>query len=237
MKPLRAIFLDIDDTLYSTTEFARTARGRAVDNMIRAGLRLSRDDALRELDEVIDEFSSNYGNHFDKLLARIPPIYCEGLSRPMLVAAAVVGYHETKQRLRAYEDVIDFLRKMTATPARVGVISNGLAVKQMEKLIRLGVAGYFDQKALFISEEIGIAKPNVKLFLKACRDLDVSPEHAMYVGDHPDNDIDPPNAIGMISVLAQRGGHHEKTRGRSAPAYTIGNFWDLLEIIERDFEL
>ena len=37
---LKAIFFDIDDTLFSTTEFADRARRGAVDAMRRYGLRL-----------------------------------------------------------------------------------------------------------------------------------------------------------------------------------------------------
>ena len=65
-QPPQAIFFDIDDTLFSTTVFADKARRAAIDAMVRCGLRADRNDALRELDEVIAEFSSNYGGHFDK---------------------------------------------------------------------------------------------------------------------------------------------------------------------------
>ena len=70
-KPLDAIFFDIDDTLFSTTVFADKARRAAIDAMIRAGLKADRGVALRELDEVLAEFSSNYGNHFDKVIERL----------------------------------------------------------------------------------------------------------------------------------------------------------------------
>ncbi|MEI6129668.1 MAG: haloacid dehalogenase, partial [Planctomycetota bacterium] len=58
-KLLDAIFFDIDDTLFSTTLFAEQARRSAIDAMLRAGLRADHDSALRELDEVLAEFSSN----------------------------------------------------------------------------------------------------------------------------------------------------------------------------------
>ena len=73
MARLEAILFDIDDTLYSTTEFAARARRNAVRAMIEAGLDLPEEVLLKELDEVLTEFSSNYEHHFDKLLQRLRP--------------------------------------------------------------------------------------------------------------------------------------------------------------------
>ena len=42
MPKLRAIFFDIDDTLYSTSEFSELARSASIDSMIEAGLNLSK---------------------------------------------------------------------------------------------------------------------------------------------------------------------------------------------------
>ncbi|MGE3853812.1 MAG: TIGR02253 family HAD-type hydrolase [Planctomycetota bacterium] len=236
---LRAIFFDVDDTLYSTSEFANEARRNAVDGMIRAGLRMQRDDALRELHEVISEFSSNYEYHFDKLLARIPAHYFEGLNPAILIAAAVVGYHETKHTsLYVFEDAIEVLKLLRPISGLcVGIITAGLRVKQAEKLWRLGVVPYIDPRAIFISDQLGVSKPNVKLYQRACADVGVRPNEAMYVGDNPPHDIDPPNAIGMISVHARRSGSHRHERSVTDPDYTIDNFWDLLDILRRDFLL
>ena len=73
MTRLRAVLFDIDDTLFSTTHFARVARRNAIRAMIRAGLDVPEDEALRELEEVISEFSSNYEHHYDQLLKRLRP--------------------------------------------------------------------------------------------------------------------------------------------------------------------
>ena len=67
---LAAVLFDIDDTLFSPTEFAQRARANSVRAMRAAGLSLTQEEVERELDEVIREFSSNYHHHFDKLLMR-----------------------------------------------------------------------------------------------------------------------------------------------------------------------
>jgi len=238
MKSLKAIFFDIDDTLYSTSEFARRARANSIDAMIAAGLKMGREELMAELEEVIAEFSSNYSYHFDKLLVRLPPKALEGINPAMLVAAAVVAYHETKFReLKPYEDVPPLLKDLTTAGVVTGVITAGPTVKQAEKLVRLDLARYLDGSAIFISDQIGISKPNPKLYLRACEALGVEAAHAMYVGDNPPNDIDPPKSLGMITVLNRRSGKYSGVPCRSEPDYRIRDFTELRRILRSDFGL
>ncbi|MEW6741130.1 MAG: TIGR02253 family HAD-type hydrolase [Planctomycetota bacterium] len=232
---LRAIFFDIDDTLFSTSEFANRARRRAVEMMIQHGLRMDPEEALRELGEVITEFTSNYPNHFDKLLLRIPETRYAGVNPALLVAAGVVGYHNTKKELAAYPDAIEALEILSRTDLILGVITAGLEIKQAEKLIRLGIVRYLTPTAIFISDQIGISKPNIKLYRSACAALGLDPRTVMYIGDNPRNDIDPPNRLGMITVRNLRGSRHAEDKGETEPRYQVRNFRELLDIIEKDF--
>lgn len=235
---LRAIFFDIDGTLYSTSDFAAQARAASVDAMIRQGVKMPAEDLLQELQEVIREFSSNYDGHFDKLLLRIPRRVYKGLNPALIVAAGVVAYHEMKFRhLEAYEDAFEVLRRLAKTPLVRGVITEGLEIKQAEKLIRLRLDSFFSPQAIFISHQIGISKPNLKLYQRACSDLNLKPADCMYVGDNPILDIDPANAIGMATVRMERGSRFRDSHGETKPDHTIQNFWDLLEILRGQYGL
>ena len=240
MPQLRALFLDIDDTLYSTSAFAEAARRNAMEAMIRHGLRASADDAMAELREVIAEFGSNYAFHYDRLLKRLPPAVLPPGNHALLVAAAVSAYHDTKyQRLTPFGDVCDVLRRIRErTDLRVGIISDGLTLKQAEKLVRLGIVGWLDTTAIFISDQIGISKPNRKLYQRACQSVGVPPTECMYVGDHPEHDIVPAKAIGMIAVRHRSpGGKHAARDGPVAPDYEIASFSELVPILCDDFGL
>ena len=104
-----------------------------------------------------------------------------------------------------------------------------------EKIIRLQIARFLNPRGIFITDEVGIGKPNPKLFLRACSVLDLDPRRTMYVGDHPTNDIDPANEVGMITVWNKREGKHIDKRGVTRPDYVIYNFIDLLDLLQRDF--
>ncbi len=238
MARLKAIFFDIDDTLYSTYEFSEMARENAIKAMINAGLRMSKEELRQELDEIVHEFSSNYEHHFDKLLMRIPRRFYKGINPAVLIAAGVVAYHDTKFRhLNAYDDAVEVLKLLYNSDLILGIITAGITIKQSEKLVRLKVMPYLTPSAIFISDQIGISKPNVKLYQRACSDLNIRPSESMYIGDNPRHDIDPPNQIGMVTVRNYRSSRYLDHQSDTEPDYEIHNFWDLLDILREDFHL
>ena len=204
MADLDAVYFDIDDTLCATGNFAVRARRNAVRAMLEAGLKADEELVFNELVEVIAEFSSNYEHHYDKLLLRLPREALEGVNPVMVVAAGVAAYHDTKFReLSPYPGASELLRDLSDVGVRVGVITHGWTMKQAEKLVRLGLARWLAHDAVFISDQIGIAKPNPKLYLTALRAHGVAPQRAMYVGDNAVNDVAPPKRLGMRTVLAR----------------------------------
>ena len=233
---LKAVFFDVDDTLYSTSEFAQRARSNSLDSLISMGLKAKKEELQRELDEVIREFTSNYEHHFDQLLMRLPERLKGDVNPALLTASAVVAYHDTKfSELVAYEDVLDVLRVLAQTDLVLGVITDGPVIKQAEKLIRLGVLPYLHARGIFITHQMGYSKTNVKLYERVCREFELRPETVMYVGDNPINDVDPPNAVGMVTVRCRRGGKYSELSGNTQAVHEIHNFYDLLELLKTQY--
>ena len=235
-KKLKAIFFDIDDTLFSTSQFAESARRAAIEAMRAAGLRADHDTCMRELREVLEEFTSNYQSHFDKIIHRLPEQASAGLNRAVLVAAGVVAYHETKWRdFRVYDDAWEALNWLATTDLVRGIISAGISVKQAEKLIRLNILDFLTKDAIYFTEQVGISKPNPKLYQRVLDDQGLQPDTVMYVGDSPLHDIDPANAVGMITVRSQRGGRWAEHQGKTKPRYEISDFHQLTALLKAEF--
>jgi len=237
-KPLDAIFFDIDDTLFSTTVFADKARRNAVDAMIRAGLQADRKDAMRELEEVIAEFSSNYGGHFDKVLDRLGKASHEGHNRAVIVAAGVVAYHGTKEsELKVYDDVYATLKWLSDKSIVRGIISAGITIKQAEKLVRLDVLEFVTPSAIFFTDQVGFSKPNHKLYNRALEPFDLDPSRCIYVGDNPTHDIDPCNELGWTTVRIRRSGRYAHIDGRTEADHEIRDFLELRRLLEANYGL
>lgn len=238
MAQLRAVLFDLDDTLFSTTSFARKARRNAVEAMVAAGLDLPVEEVLRELDEVLAEFSSNYDHHFDQLLRRLRPSSLARVNPAVVVAAGVVAYHDTKfSSLAPYDDVVPLLDALRHAGWIGGVITHGWTTKQSEKLVRLGLVPHLDARAIFISDQIGISKPNPKLYQVALKDLGLQPAEAMYVGDNPAHDIAPPRSLGMRTAWARRGARHKLEQGGVEPDHVVDDFVALRKILVERYGL
>ncbi|UVK98632.1 HAD family hydrolase [Pseudomonas sp. B21-048] len=75
----------------------------------------------------------------------------------------------------------------------LGVVTNGNA-----DVRRLGLADYF--KFALCAEDIGIAKPDVRLFHEALRRGGATAETAVHIGDHPGDDIAGAQQAGLRAI-------------------------------------
>lgn len=70
----------------------------------------------------------------------------------------------------------------------MGVITNGFTALQLARLERTGLRAHFDP--LVISEQLGVAKPDVRIFEHALTRMGQPPrEQVLMVGDNPHSDI------------------------------------------------
>lgn len=75
-----------------------------------------------------------------------------------------------------------------AASMRVGLMTNGFSEIQRAKLAQFpGLAEVAD--AIIISEEVGVLKPDPRLFEAAASEVDVRPERILYVGDSLHSDV------------------------------------------------
>lgn len=69
----------------------------------------------------------------------------------------------------------------------IGVITNGFTEVQYRKLRSSGLDRYIQR--MVISDEIGIQKPDTRIFRYAEAATGATPESSVMIGDNPDNDI------------------------------------------------
>jgi len=96
------------------------------------------------------------------------------------------------------EDTLMTLQTLRAHGKKLGVITNGRTVRQLQKLECLGLEPYLD--AVLISETEGVRKPDPTIFKMAVERCGVDPRESVFVGDHPDVDVAGSRAAGLISI-------------------------------------
>ena len=88
---------------------------------------------------------------------------------------------------------------------KLAVVSNGGHATRLTILQGLGFSHYFDES--ISSELVGMSKPNPEIFLHTSRQLDIAPQHCLFIGDHPVNDIQGATQAGMQALWLK--GFHE----------------------------
>lgn len=189
------MFFDIDDTLLDTSSFAELARRAAIATMIENGLPLKKNEAYDLLKEIVREKGSNYDKHFNSLTKHV-----FGEENNLLIALGMITYHNVKfALLRPFPKTADILIYLKSKGYRLGVISNGLTIKQWEKLIRLNLHHFFDE--IITSEEVGFEKPNKAIFEEALDKMNCKAEKSIMVGNKYEVDVVGAIDAGMSAIL------------------------------------
>ncbi len=95
-------------------------------------------------------------------------------------------------------------------PFKLGLITNGWE-NQRRKLELEELHKKFE--IVVISSEVGMAKPDPRIFMMACAALGVSPSEAIYVGDLYDLDVQGAQNAGLQPVWLRRRAEHIESPG------------------------
>ena len=106
----------------------------------------------------------------------------------------------------------------------LGVVTNGNA-----DVRRIGLGHHF--KFVLCAEDIGIAKPDARLFHEALLRGAVTAGAAVHVGDHPGDDIAGAQQAGLRAVWFNPGGKHWD--GDKAPDAEIGCLSELPAVLKQ----
>lgn len=182
---LEAIFLDLDDTLWPLEPTMRAAEQALRDWLAQhapatgALLETGRRAELRA-QVLIDHPGRRHEMSFtrEELLRRA---LVEAGDDEMLAPQAFSAFIAARRRVTPYPEVEAVLAQWSRRYAIVAV-SNGNADVMQTPLGR-----FF--KAAVNPENVGVAKPDPGIFLRACTLAGVPPERALHIGDDPELDL------------------------------------------------
>ena len=125
------------------------------------------------------------------------------------------------------DDALMVLDEIRDRQILLGMITNGSIRMQARKIETLQIADYFQK--IVISEEVGVDKPDPKIFRDALDGLGVEPENAWFVGDHPEKDIMGAHRMGIKAFWME--GWQEWPDGLDVPHTAIQSLRQLLALI------
>jgi HAD superfamily hydrolase (TIGR01509 family) len=209
MATVRAVLFDLDDTLFDHRHCARAALlgVRATHTCFGhydpADMEASH---ARILEELHLDVLAGRRNLDAARVERFKRLYSwAGVDAdPDLASRAARAYREGYLRARTEVRGARALLAMVGQHARVVVVSNNLLDEQQEKLRECRLAEHVH--ALVVSEEVGVSKPDPRIFHIALDRADVTAGEAVMVGDSWTNDIEGARAAGIRAVWFSRNG-------------------------------
>jgi putative hydrolase of the HAD superfamily len=162
---------------------------------------------IEELDmlTLFDESFRHHGYHLD-------PAAVRDLLRREHAAYA--------QHLLLPQGTADTLRALRRSGYPIGIVSNATIPGQLmrEDLDLLGLDRLVD--AAVFSSEVGVRKPDRRIFEAVLDTLGVDPRHCLFVGDRLKEDVGGSRALGMHPVLTHEFRQEVPPPGESAPVIT-----------------
>lgn len=216
---MRAVFLDVDDTLVDYAPAARAAFAAAVGEDASYERWLELDHYERWLSGEFDDFEGFRNTRMADFLALI------GRDAEQAAEIEYRRFTGLAQHYALFDDVEPCLAQLRERDLLLGLITNNESVHQRDKLARVGLADRFD--AVVISGEFGTAKPDAAIFRHACDLLGVPPGEAVHVGDNLVVDALGAQAAGLRGVWLDRRGEHD---GRPLEVPVVSGLAQLSEV-------
>ena len=201
--PVRAVLFDIDDTLVDFGASAAAGLAALLGPEVREGL----PDTWHALTERhYPRFLAGEVSFGDMQLERLVELLAwVGLPAPDragLLELEARRQDEMTRHYRLFDDVRPCLDALAGV--RIGVVSNSDGPHQRAKLGSVGLGDAFE--VVVVSGDVGHAKPDPRIFLEACRALDLPPSSVVYVGDRVDIDARGATGAGLHGVWLDRAG-------------------------------
>lgn len=185
MNSIRAISLDLDDTLWAIGPVIRRAEAELWDwlgeHYPRIGARFTPEIAV-ELRQQAAEDHADRAHDFRFLRKRVLAHMAAASGYAESVAdSAFDVFDAARNRVELFPDVEPALASL-ASRYTVVAVTNGNAC-----LRRIGIAHFFD--GVVSAAETGFAKPSPRIFAAAVEHAGVDPSEVLHVGDHPELDV------------------------------------------------
>jgi putative hydrolase of the HAD superfamily len=220
MDHIKAIIFDLDNTILDRTSTFRSFTNTLLNHYF------GHLDATQNLfDRIIQLDQDGYKDKqelFLELLEELP--WAEKPELAELLTFYSTEYVKNAVLMEHAREVIRHAKRKY----KVGLITNGRSFIQFGKIDQLGIRNEFD--LIIVSEEAGVKKPDPAIFELAIQQLNLRPDQCIFIGDHPEKDIEGAAKVGMNTIWIEV--NQSWREGLNAkPLHQIVKLEELLELI------
>lgn len=177
---MKVIVFDLDNTLID--------RQRAFTEMLKDRIELTLPEDKKHLKEQAIQDILMWDDNGTVSRTVSFKKYCDKYEVTCMTSEELSTYWTTISGSIVYlfDDVIDVITYLKEK-YRLAILTNGSPISQRRKLESTGILNMFELSV--VSGEVGIDKPNPRIFDVMCERMNVKPEDCLYIGDNYVNDV------------------------------------------------
>ena len=228
---MKAIMFDVDDTLYDqVVPFKKAVEKNFLNNNVDVEKLYQMSRKLS--DEVFELTESGEMSLEEMHIYRIQEA-CKHFGMLISIEDAINfqnDYQNNQKEIELLSDIQDSFDFLLDNNITMGIITNGPKEHQKNKIKQLGLERWIPRENIFISSEVGIAKPDIRIFELVQKKLNLVPNTTYYVGDSFDNDILGASNAGWNTVWSNRK-NKKNPNSNIHPTFIINEKNSLLKIL------
>jgi len=229
MSRIKAVFFDLDDTLFDCSgQLARTARRRAAQVIAK----YSRKYDVSSVMKIMEQYYGR-GLSTSEVIKKTCKKICDS-NHSLCAVKAMTAYNSGKVgNIHLFPDALPLLSELKKRKISTVLITSGIFSRQMEKIKKLKLDKWMD--LIFVHDIETGGEYKSEYFREAMRKLSVKPSEVLNVGDRIRQEIRSGNQLGMISVRILKGNYkNQKPRDHfEEPDFEINNLSELLDVINQ----
>jgi len=177
---VKAVIFDLDDTLISERQYIESGYHH-ISKIVSSKFSKNEQEICQQLINLFDESSKNV---FNRLMDKYGIRHTKDT-----IMELVEEYRNHLPDIEFYEDVLPCLEVLQQKGIKTGIITDGYANAQKQKLIAVKAFDYFNE--IIITDELGREywKPHPKAFEIMRDKLKAEFDEMVYVGDNPEKDF------------------------------------------------
>ncbi len=228
---IQGVYFDFGGTLV-TDESDLVAHSHIYDQLIHEfEIKTSPKEIDRKVREKVEEALINSDKKWKRLIDAAVEATREVLKQNGIIPSSADDkkiaeiYIENHARfLELFPGVIETLEFLSKTGVHLGIISDIDTELLIRTLRYKNILKYFD--SITTSEEVGVGKPNPRIFEVALSKSGLKPEECVYIGNSIRNDVIGSKRMGMISIFL--GSNPDVD-----PDYVVSNYEEIKRILEK----
>lgn len=177
---VKAVIFDLDDTLISEKDYIKSGY-HLIAAIIEKRFGVDKNQVF---DDLMNLFRENPQNVFNRLYEMYHIEYSKEMIRNL-----IKEYRGHYPNIQFYSDVLPCLNGLKGSGIKTGIITDGYAIAQRQKLKAVEANKHFDE--IIVTDELGrdFWKPHPKAFELIKEKLEVNFDEMIYVGDNPEKDF------------------------------------------------